>query len=84
MTTKPNDPINSIPDLNNHPSSWYGLTKFEYMAAMAMQGMLANPALMEVVTSEEMQNGTASKKIGRKSVELARELIKALNEPQNP
>lgn len=82
MTTNPNAPINSIPDLNNHPSSWYGLTKIEYMATMAMQGMLANPALMEAVTSGEVQNGTASEKIGRKSVELAQELIKALNEPQ--
>jgi hypothetical protein len=41
--TKGNAPINSIPDLNNHPSPWIGLTKREYFAAMAMQGLLSNP-----------------------------------------
>lgn len=41
--TNANEPINSIPDLNNHPSSWYGLTKREYFAAMALQGLIANP-----------------------------------------
>ena len=30
--TQPNEPINSISDLNNHPSDWYGLTKREYFA----------------------------------------------------
>lgn len=42
--TQPNSPINPIPDLNYHPSSYYGLTKREYFAALAMQGMLANSA----------------------------------------
>ena len=40
--TKAHAPINSIPDLNNHPSDWYGLTKREYFAAMAMQGLLSD------------------------------------------
>ncbi|MFN5425544.1 MAG: hypothetical protein ACK5A2_09220, partial [Bacteroidota bacterium] len=43
VMTKGNAPINSIPDLNNHPSPWIGLTKREYFAAMAMQGLLSNP-----------------------------------------
>lgn len=81
MKTNPNEPINAIMSHFGGASSC-GLTKLEYMATMAMQGMLANPALMEAVTAEEVQNSTASEKIGRKSVELAQELIKALNEPQ--
>jgi hypothetical protein len=81
MKTNPNEPISAIISHFGGTSS-DGLTKIEYMATMAMQGMLANPALMEAVTSEEVKNGTASEKIGRKSVELAQELIKALNEPQ--
>lgn len=40
--TKAHAPINPIPDLNNHPSDWYGLTKREYFAAMAMQGLLSD------------------------------------------
>lgn len=67
--TKPNEPINSIPDLNNHPSEWYGLTKREYFAAMAMQGMLST--------------GTANfydEKISEWAVKQADFLIKALNE----
>ena len=38
--TKPNEPVTGVPDLNNHPSSWYGLTKREHFSAMAMQGIL--------------------------------------------
>ena len=40
--TKAHAPTNPIPDLNNHPSDWYGLTKREYFAAMAMQGLLSD------------------------------------------
>ena len=40
--TNANESINSIPDLNNHPSTWIGLTKREYFAAMAMSGLMAN------------------------------------------
>ena len=66
--TKPNAPINSIPDLNNHPSEWYGLTKREYFAAMAMQGLLANKF--------------SHYQLAEKAVIHADALIKALNESQ--
>lgn len=71
--TKPNAPINSIPDLNNHPSEWYGLTKREYFAAMAMQGILASS--YQCVSS-------SNPALGKLSVQAADCLIKALNEIQ--
>lgn len=70
--TKPNAPINSIPDLNNHPSEWYGLTKREYFAAMALQGLLSTD-----------NDHSPHNWYGEKSVELADALIKALNESKS-
>ena len=64
--TKPHEPINSIPDLNNHPSIWYGLTKREYFAAMALQGLLNKYMYLD--------------NAAEKSVNAADALIKALNE----
>ena len=32
---------------NGHASAWLGLTKREHIAAMAMQGILANPYWLE-------------------------------------
>ncbi len=40
-------PINPIQDLNKHPSGLLGLSKREYFAGLAMQGMCANPYMME-------------------------------------
>ena len=71
--TKGNAPINSIPDLNNHPSPWIGLTKREYFAAMAMQGYLANTNIGGNYLPIEHAID---------SVKLADALIKALNEIQ--
>lgn len=70
-----NDPINSIPDLNEHPSSWYGLTKREYFAAMAMQGLAA------VNDKGIFDSIELSVEFGAKlSVKMADALINALNE----
>lgn len=66
--TDANDPINSIPDLNEHPSSWYGLTKREYFAAMALQGLLAN--------ASHSRNPIHA----HDAVQFADAIIKALNE----
>lgn len=68
--TKPNAPINSIPDLNNHPSEWYGLTKREYFAAMAMPMLLRNKG----------PYGVGNQLIAEEAVTIADALIKALNE----
>ena len=67
--TKPNESINSIPDLTKHPSTWIGLTKREYFAAMALQGLLSTD-----------NDHSPHNWYGEKSVELADALIKALNE----
>ena len=68
--TKGHEPINSIPDLNNHPSLWIGLTKREYFAAMAMQGYIScgKSSVISITTLAEC------------SVQQADALIKALNE----
>jgi hypothetical protein len=49
----------------------YGITKREYFAAKAMEGMNANPELMEVITSQSIKDGTAFQKMARKSFEIA-------------
>lgn len=72
--TKPNAPINSIPDLNNHPSEWYGLTKREYFAAMALQGILANKGPYWVGNAQ----------IAEEAVMIANKLIESLNDTNNP
>lgn len=68
--TNPNAPINSIPDLTKHPSTWIGLTKREYFAAMAMQGY---------ISCREFDN-LSEEQLAMCSVVQADALIKALNE----
>jgi len=76
--TNGNKPINSIPDLNNHPSDWYGLTKREYFASMAMQGLLTR--VPKRLDGETDLGILESKRIAEESVIMADLLIKALNE----
>ena len=61
------EPINGISDFNNHSSDCYGLTKREYFAALAMQGLLANH-----------QTTAYHEHVPINAVTLADELIKAL------
>ena len=72
--TKGTHPINQM-DLGNsieqHTAFSLGLTKREYFAAMAMQGMLANRI-----------NGY--KFLAEESVMMANALIEALNNTDNP
>lgn len=67
--TNGNEPINSIPDLNTHPSDWYGLTKREYFAIMAMQSFI-------------IQNLHDINEIPFVSISMADALIKQLNNQQ--
>jgi hypothetical protein len=67
------DKYNSIAEL--------GLTKREYMSAMAMQGMLANPELFKIMSDKlspehqcEFLNGAA--------IEQADDMIEQLNKQQ--
>lgn len=62
--TKPNEPINIIEYNNNYIST--GLTKREYFAAMALQGLLAN------------DSGLIASK-ARDAVKAAEALIEILN-----
>jgi len=77
METHANDPINSFIDQNDD-GQWHGLTKREYFAAMAMQGLCANPILKDVInkvkSAKEFDSYTANT-----AVSLADALINALN-----
>lgn len=53
------------------------------LASIAMEGMVANPSIMEAVTSSQLINGTAAKRIGAVSVQYADHLISALNSKPN-
>ena len=64
METKPNESINTIEYNNNYIST--GLTKREYFAAMALQGLLANDS--GLITSK-----------ARDAVKAADALIEELN-----
>lgn len=78
MTTG-NEPINSIPDLNNHPSPWYGLTKHEYYAGLAMQGLLSNPEWMTEFKGEKYL--MRSDILAEVACKQADAMIKFLNKP---
>lgn len=67
--TRGNDPINYIPELDNRPLDWYGLTKREYFAAMAMQGILTDPSINDTYAADY-------------AVKAADALIKKLNDEQ--
>lgn len=88
--TNPNDPINSIPDLNDHPSSWYGLTKREYFAALRrpQEGESAlTPRVAEIIMGSKAPEGFSMETIlwwieaeEKLAVLHADALIKALNQ----
>ena len=67
METKPNESINIGEYNNNYIST--GLTKREYFAAMALQGLLANDS--GLITSK-----------ARDAVKAAEALIEILNKPK--
>jgi|688.fasta_scaffold2203761_1 hypothetical protein len=75
MTLKEQGNLNAFPMLNPDPSQndEFGLTKREYFAAMAMQGLLANGKYI-----------CNYKLLGEESVMFANALIKALNNTDNP
>ena len=54
MKTQPNAPINVVHDSPNGP--WNGLTKREYFAAMAMQGLIAQASGRELIVNPYLVN----------------------------
>lgn len=73
MKTNPNDPINSV-IVNGHGDS--GLTKREYFAAMAMQGVLANPTTVASYTIKDTND------LAEVCLKLTEALITELNKEQ--
>lgn len=76
----PNDqafPLNMRNDDGTHYFSCAGFTKRELIAAMAMQGMAANPGLLD------MRPPVTPDRIAKGAVMMADLLIAALNEPQS-
>ena len=85
--TNPNDPTNPIVETSTDPYGGSrmecmqgGLTKREYFAAIAMQGLLTR--VPERWGHETDLGITESKRISEESVMIADELIKALNNNQ--
>jgi len=76
MNTKPND---CAYPADSQTQTEGGLTKREYFAAMAMQGLCTNPILKDVIdkvkSAKEFDSYTANT-----AVSLADSLINALNE----
>jgi hypothetical protein len=68
MKTEPNEPINTVHYVTKGREDKYGLTKREYFAAMAMQGMMANSAISDPF-----------KYVAQNSIIMADELIEELN-----
>lgn len=77
MKTNPNAPINVMYDEPNVHEDNGGLTKREYFAAMAMQGLLASPD-SEIFTSSNGVTDNAAKK-ARFCCDMADALITQLN-----
>lgn len=65
-----NEPINPILDSEGN-GCLRGLTKREYFAAMAMQGIVSSPAMIDTINWEWLSE---------ESVKLADALITALNQ----
>lgn len=61
------------------PNEYLGLSIRAHIAAMFAAGMVANPALMEALTSSELIKGDGAKRIASISVVYTDALIEALN-----
>lgn len=57
-----------------------GLTKREYLSAMAMQGMLANPEALKIMSSR-LSPDEAADYLSVAAIEQADSLIEQLNKP---
>lgn len=73
--TNPNDPVS--PQLCEGTQIKPGLTKLEHFAAMAMQGLLANPVVFSALSAKDADS--TGQRIADASVEIASALVAALN-----
>ena len=82
MNTFPNSPTFSTKTDSEYPYL-AGLTKREYFAAMAMQGLLANPRLVIKHDQDELMEGKCFYEyIAKNAVIHAAMLISELNEDE--
>ncbi len=81
--TRPNDTAFSIPETKDNIVEW-GLTKREYFATMAMQGMLGHPGnglSTGDATPKETRDDPAFQRLANCAVIQADALIAELNKP---
>ena len=82
MTTRPNDKVDNIvieitaKDLSKLPQ---GLTKREYFAALALQGILANSGIHDMIKIKAISAGDVLDFHTEMAVDHADSLIEALN-----
>lgn len=71
--------------LSNYPSTYSvgGLTKLEWYAGLAMQGMQANPELLEAVTKTKLVLGNYQKLMATKAFEIAQAMLAESERIQN-
>lgn len=74
--------LNKAGDPIEHNVFCHGLTKREHFAGLAFQAMIANPALLEVVTGSDIIKGDFKTKVAVKCCEWADELLKQLSNEQ--
>lgn len=94
MKTEPNDSAFSKPSSQyKNPAngttvtdeSAAGLTKLEYFAGLAMQGLLANPAFVPALNTANAETGEDRQEIiARCALQNAIAMIAALNNPDAP
>lgn len=65
----------AFPVVARHAVYCTGMTLRDWFAGMAMQGMLASPALLEVVTSAQLGAGTHHERMARRAYEIADKML---------
>jgi len=63
------------PDGNRTIDAQAGMSLRDYFAAVALQGMLANPELMQYVTAKAKEDETFFGKLAEKAYKLGREML---------
>ena len=87
--TNGNQPITPIADLNKHTSYLFGLTKREYFAAMAMQGLCVSTTTKHITLLSKIKmlfgikdwkctNHCSEQQVAEQAVKQADELLKQL------
>lgn len=72
METKPNELVHSFAPIEHAEGNYNGLTKREYYAGLAMQGLCSDQTYLRPNNGEE---------IAQRAVEMADFLIAELNKP---